>query len=231
MTDRPIIFSGPMVQALLTGRKNQTRRILKPQPPKNARYTGIHFASDEPDSWFFNSPNGPSKARRAHEAGDHLWVRESGYQLGNAADECRERDGYEACGFRYAADGAAIYLPGMHPGHDYERRRPSIHMPRWASRLTLLVTDVRVERLQDISEEDARAEGAEWAKVGSGSFLRLREEWRFGDVASGPSARSAFTDLWNSIHGPDAWAANPWVAVITFRTIHANIDSVEAQAA
>ena len=96
------------------------------------------------------------------------------------------------------------------------RWRPSIHMPRWASRLTLTVTDVRVQRLQEISEEDARAEGAYPCEGG----------WSYGgSPLAGTTARGAFYCLWNSLHGPDAWSANPWVCALTFTVDRRNIDA------
>ena len=92
------------------------------------------------------------------------------------------------------------------------RWRPSIHMPRSASRLTLTVTEVRVQRLQDISEEDARAEGIE------GEFLPWPQGyWTY---------RPYFAELWNSLHGPDAWDANPWVVALSFTVQHGNIDQI-----
>ena len=94
--------------------------------------------------------------------------------------------------------------------------RPSIHMPRWASRLTLRITDVRVQRLQEISEADARAEGAPLE-------LRLLDSVRLGATAS---HTGGFERLWESIHGPDSWASNPWVWCLSFRVIHKNIDEV-----
>lgn len=96
------------------------------------------------------------------------------------------------------------------------RWRPSIHMPRWASRLTLRITDVRVQRLQEISEADARAEGAPLE-------LRLLDSVRLGATAS---HTGGFERLWESIHGPDSWASNPWVWCLSFRVIHKNIDEV-----
>lgn len=201
MTDRPIIFSVPMIRALLEGRKSQTRRMAW----KLWR---------DPD---MRDEMRPSKWQRV-QPGDRLWVRESGVQLGNATDDGRERDGYEVCGFRYTSDGSTIYLPGKFEGHDYEASRPSIHMLRWASRLTLTVIAVRVERLQDISEEDARAEGM--ADIGDAEMKRIGID---GLVAS-TSGRRSFWLLWDHLHGPAAWNANPAVTVINFDVAKRNID-------
>jgi hypothetical protein len=128
--------------------------------------------------------------------------------------------------------------------------RPSIHMPRWASRLTLTVTGVRVQRLQEISEADARSEGASW-RLGCSGFLGKDAGWsmdwsRVGEMSafahrkpggpakapltekdiSLPDARMAFASYWNSLHGPDAWDANPWVVALTFTVQRGNIDQI-----
>lgn len=194
MKERPILFSGPMVRAILAGTKTQTRRIVKPQPP--SRWNHLHgavFCSGEHErsggclgDAVLPCPYGVP--------GDRLWVRETWGEFGPTIDA--EQD------FRYRADG---YQPPA--GRVW---RPSVHMPRWALRITLEITDVRVERLQDISEESARAEGAiGWSE-------RLPGRW---DCRG--TARDAFRDLWQSINGPDSWDPNPWVWVISFRRIEA----------
>ncbi|MBS7697835.1 MULTISPECIES: hypothetical protein [unclassified Chelatococcus] len=238
MADRPILFSGPMVRALLEGRKTQTRRIIKPQPPEGARYAGIHYASDEPDSHFFNTPIGPFKVRQRINEGDRLYVRESwnwtfikdlapGETLGRTVDECCAANGGFACpvgdGIVYAATNAH-----EHPEFGKARWKPSIHMPRWASRLTLVATDVRVQRLQDISEEDAIAEGIfERSAIGDDpmhdTWTWRREGWRY------PTPRMAYAALWTEINGPGSWEANPWVAAYTFSAHRCNIDQMEAE--
>jgi hypothetical protein len=218
MTDRPIIFSAAMIQALLAGRKTQTRRIINPQPPSDARYAGIHFASDEPDTWFFNTSVGPHKIPIRFDVGDRLYVRESHALVPSSAYRMSEgvvqtinpADRYEA----------AIYAAGW--DRSKPKWRPSIHMPRWGSRLTLLVTDVRVQRLQDIGEEDAEAEGArsafgEWFDAG---FCQV--------PADGVPRRTLFAGLWGQIHGADAWAENPWVVAISFTVQRGNIDAMPA---
>jgi hypothetical protein len=207
---RPILFSGPMVRAILAGCKTQTRRALKPQPAADARYAGVHFAHDEPDSFFFNSPRGPMKVRQQIEEGDHLWVKETWRTYSTLdADPPRNIIGMRVW---YEADDG--YKP-------QSRTRSSIHMPRWASRLTLTVTDVRVERLQALSEADAIAEGVE------------RDEdagaWRDYEMPSmqccgGP--RSSYATLWDSINGPGSWDANPWVAAYTFTIHRQNVDAL-----
>lgn len=177
MTDRPILFSAPMVRALLDGRKTQTRRILKPQPlmgytPDVTASKGIRFAK-----------------------GDRLYVRERVW-LPEGTDN---------------PHGHVTY----HADHGDDRAlkwRPGIHMPRWASRLTLTVTDVRIERLQEISEEDAIAEGS-------------REPSLVPIIGACWSERDAYAKLWEHINGPGGWGANPWVVALTFTVEQRNIDA------
>ncbi|MCV2877579.1 hypothetical protein OE699_01835 [Sedimentimonas flavescens] len=217
MTDKPILFNGPMVRTILEGRKTQTRRVIKPQLGDIAR--AFQFV---PGKWRFLDH---SRAR-VHQlfsppfsTGDRLWVREAhfltnkhAYRLSVGVDQSiNPDDDYQACVY---AEGFDLSRTGM-------RLRPSIHMPRWASRLTLIVEDVRVQRLQDISEADAKSEGCDAEQAKSLALC---------DGAMPGNSKRCFHWLWNSINGPEAWDANPWVAAITFRAIRANIDSPEARA-
>ncbi|MBX5154598.1 hypothetical protein HJB78_27175 [Rhizobium lentis] len=209
MADRPILFSGPMVRALLAGTKTQTRRTLKFQPApgisiirKTIRpLDGSPYHSFERRSVYGNYA-GELDIRI--KRGDRLWVRES-WKPHSTFDHLPPREMPESNVF-YLADEK--YSPSG------SRGRPGIHMPRWASRLTLTVTDVRVERLQDITEEDARAEGCSvtWS----------------GDMSEGPSkwANENYADLWDDINGPGAWEANPWVVAYTFTVDKRNIDQI-----
>ena len=220
MADRPIIFSAPIVRALLDGRKTQTRRVLKPQPPPSARYAGVRFATGLPDCWFFNPP---FAVREVYAVGDRLWVREAwctNFLISGGSERTPAGCHYRADGKHVIVDDGDGYAVLNKNGTEKSPWRPSIHMPRWASRLTLTVTDVRVQRLQEISEEDAWAEGLEWAAPTWG-VKGLAESWN-GDP------RLAFAALWNSLHGPAAWDANPWVAAITFTVERRNIDAREA---
>jgi hypothetical protein len=190
-------MTGESVRAIRAGTKTQTRRVLKPQPPEGARYTGVHYASYEANSWFFSSPSGARKIRQRFDDEDLLWVRET-WKPHSTFARVRPRDIPPSTIF-YAADDA--YAPSNTPW------RSSIHMPRWASRLTLAVTDLRVQRLQDISEEDAVAEGCS----------------AFGPAPGDPhdgvpigGAVEAYAALWDSLHGRGAWDANPWVAAVSF---------------
>lgn len=194
--ERPILFSGPMVRAILECRKTQTRRVVKPQPEKSPVRTYQWKWTPKPKhsvSW-----NGPVRVDCPHcsiwtkhcpygTVGDRLWVRETHMiSFGEIA---------------YAATDQ--HLVGC------DKWRPSIHMPRWASRLTLEITGVRVERLQEISDSDAMAEGVPCEPV----FDTDR------GIDGQVFARKEFQSLWQSINGPESWAANPWVWVIEFKRI------------
>ena len=225
MADRPIIFSAPMVRALLDGRKTQTRRKFE-LPANSGRMKLSAMPNIRECKW---------------QRGDRLWVREA-WRIGAwdwnnaqiAVDYCDgprkewlavdDGDMLHRLIDQSRADAVKAGLPlrysyyeySWSPGHSPCRWRSPIHMPRWASRLTLLVTDVRVQRLQEISEADAKAEG-----VGGVCW----EDWR--DYGGPSSYRLPFRSLWNSIHGHDAWDHNPWVAALTFTVHRCNIDKME----
>lgn len=188
MKERPIIFSGPMVRALLDGRKTQTRRIVKPQP----RYDivqcegGIGFYEKTPNPTssgysVFGCPYGVP--------GDRLWVRETWRPS--------------------QVDGVAWYAETC-GDESHHRWRPSIHMPRWASRITLEITGVRVERVQSISREDAIAEGCDEESLGSQHC-----------IDGMPAPCVWYMDLWNSLNAARGfgWDANPWCWVLEFRRV------------
>lgn len=233
MADRPILFSAPMIRALLAGTKTQTRRAI-PQ--------AMQDAYDNYDDWCSNVSAGVPTSRQWErefflervriQPGDRLWVRESGHLLREAYDhdpQLRE-DLWRDAGFQHSADGsiapARDYDPPLAEWIDDCARivRPSIHMPRWASRLTLCVTDVRVERLQDISEEDARAEGVVQRPDG---WFTVVDTSR-GLTGAATHAVGAYAMLWETINGTGAWDANPWVAAYTFAVRSGNIDTLPA---
>lgn len=202
MTDRPILFSGPMVRALLDSRKTQTRR---PVSPRNCTVMGGRLLP----IW---------------KPGDRLWVREAWAPL----SDCFCADpGTTAliCGGFHRAD----YSEGLRQDDgSLVRWRPSIHMPRSASRLTLIVTDVRVQRLQDISKADAIAEGIDLrGSAGLCGWRSYRETGRAQRNFADP--RDSFQTLWDSINAKRAqgWDANPWVVATAFQPIADNIDSLE----
>jgi hypothetical protein len=219
MKERPILFSGPMVRALLDGRKTQTRRVLK-QATGPSLSVGIE---NEPGVAELSWLSGDGPGHDVHETikkvpcpyglpGDRLWVRET-HSIGPGPAVVLE-PGESAGVLRwphvtYTADGAVERRDTRWQGA-FGKSRPSIHMPRWASRIELEVTGVRVERLQDISLRDVRAEGCE-----------VREFWLFGADAAGRQrvGASVYRDLWESINGAGTWAANPYVWCVSFRRV------------
>jgi hypothetical protein len=171
MKERPILFSAPMVRALLAGTKTQTRRAWPEQPPAG---TPIGYTPD-------------TQAGRYGKRGDQLWVREA-WRADKRCDHAAPREISPRSAVMYEADGGACQYPLMTPG----KLRPGMFMPRWASRITLEVTGVRVERLWEISQADVQAEGCD------------------GYVLT-------YAKLWESINGPGSWDANPWVWVVEFK--------------
>lgn len=232
--ERPILFSGPMVQAILEGRKTQTRRVVKLSDPTQT------YAQFDDDGW----PMSEDIYGDWHRddcpygvVGDRLWVRETW----KYDDWTEEGEPY----IRYAADNATQL---MTPSDDWADRvmsiwaelsapenynidqrardrkwRPSIFLPRWASRITLEVVSVRVERVQDISEEDAIAEGVETAMPATaGAVLPSNDMLRtngYGVVMQ--SAKAEYAKLWDTINAKRGygWDANPWVWVIEFKQV------------
>lgn len=253
MKERPILFSAPMVRAVLDNRKGQTRRVVKlPE--------GI---TEGP--WYWAPPSGRSEPGYADpgvqywtkrgnhidpcpygQPGDRLWVRETWIYRGSEAHFGGGKEPSAAAWVKYPADGVERKIPRPvhdHSGvpsqrrqregestwdyHEYMRRwfqigRPSIHMPRWASRLTLEVTGIRIERLQDITEADAQAEGAVFTDFGKDRWGNQHPGWTMEPPAADQvhclgTARYAFANLINKINGPKTWDANPWVWVVEFR--------------
>jgi len=203
----PIIFNGDMVRAILAGQKTQTRRPINPAPMMITDSSAVPWEGDPETLAKLLKKSG--KACPFGQPGDLLWVRETWSQI----------DDTEFGGERWIDYRATPKYPessGRRPaGWDDEpentplRWRQSIHMPRWASRILLRVTAVRVERVQDLSEQDAMAEGVTEMMFHPGRCL--------SQCASGisfPSAISAYRDLWESIYGN--WDVNPWVWVVEF---------------
>jgi hypothetical protein len=196
MTDRPIIFSAPMIRALLDGRKTQTRRIYRVPPGSYVEQGRIWAMTD-------GCPHGD--AALPYAPGDRLWCKEVwGLGISDHGDCPR----YKAT-LDYMC-GDKIVSPHEGP---FAWKSPRF-MPKRFSRLTLLVTDVRVQRLQEISSADAIAEGC--PPYANSATIDCDT----------PNPRDDFKRLWNGIHGPDAWDANPWVAAITFDVKHGNIDDL-----
>lgn len=211
--ERPILFSGAMVRAILDGRKTQTRRIVNPQPPESIdalhgyelskrapydiedeeqRVFGWGFQDD--DNGYYKFPYG--------SIGDHLWVRETHMLVPASSGIACNPNVQRTFG---GADQAAVYATDKAKLGDIGPFKPSIHMPRWASRITLEINRVRVEQLNAISGRDVLAEGVD--NGSSNPTMGVRWE---------NMQRMAFESLWESINGPDSWVANPWVWVISF---------------
>jgi hypothetical protein len=216
MKERPILFSGAMVRAILSGAKTQTRRIVKPQPTKTS---GTHRGYPLPlmaNDWAWphprtsaattisNRPNGPL-GWEIHcpygQPGDRLWVRE--------AWSIDPHPGPNYSGGLRSPDGGEVMYRATDGWHG--PWRPSIHMPHWASRLTLEITGVRVERLKEIGAADAMEEG-----------VAVHADHYNKPIGHPCSPVMAYRDLWEYINGPGSWDANPWVWVVEFRRIVAD---------
>ncbi|EPM1346550.1 hypothetical protein RFE38_000214 [Klebsiella pneumoniae] len=227
MKERGMIFNSEMVRAILDGRKTQTRRIMKVQPESNQ--LGLLLITDSTKHsdigkyhWAESNATGNHVRSKLFSCpfgavGDRIWVRETwssdfanyypNDRVWYAADNNRRLDIEVVDGVR------GIYSPESDV-HVPFRWQPSIHMPRWASRILLEITNVRVERLNAISEEDARAEG-----IIDGGCLNCGEPEPCGCANPEPDATDAFAYLWQSIYGQDNWNANPWVWVIEFKRV------------
>lgn len=249
--DLPIPFSIPMVEALLAGRKTVTRRVLKPQFPKWVRTAGFTMFTpprkvsgrgtfiDENGTDF-----GPSEkfAPLKYCQGDRLWVREP-WRVSQHWDKTKPSDlSPRSTTVFFLAGGSianqsedGLWRPDDWPEHRgliplwAGRNRPGIFLPRWASRTTLLVENVRVERLQAITAEDAIAEGIERFSTdfgqGWGIYDRdLGRDGKPGYVTRDPV--ESYASLWRSINGPKSWEQNPWVTVTTFAVVRQNIDAI-----
>ncbi|HCC5915891.1 hypothetical protein [Klebsiella pneumoniae] len=232
MKERGMIFNGEMVRALLDGRKTQTRRIMKAQPSEDFTPMNMALEADYKARWYtpgivdkdgYLQPAGKEVFGVANEnegyscpfgaVGDRIWVRETWdrYNI--------DQDSHDMA---YRAT-----IPEDWP--ESGRWRPSIHMPRWASRITLEITDVRVERLNAISEQDAQSEGVHtevWDQtVVARNYAAIDEFFQFWSedmphyVEMNQLYRSSFRSLWESIYGAENWQANPWVWVIEFKRV------------
>lgn len=227
MKERPILFNGDMVRAILAGRKTQTRRVVKPEGAvhitpfvgSDNKRTGEYgwHSSEYLISKHIFCPYG--------QPGDRLWVRERCkyediFYKGNDL-----REGCFRARIEYYADNSIIERD-VDVEHwscacemNTDKWHPSIHMPRWASRITLEVTDVRVQRLQEISEEDALAEGVETVGRDPDGAVLYRDY--FSDDYAW-SAGESFISLWHTLHGfkgPNAWSFNPWVWAMSFKVV------------
>ena len=219
MRERPILFSGAMVRAILAGTKTQTRRAVKWRGVTSGLNLGFSGLGVEqtPAGFVLTSPSRTSIDWRCDptpcpygDPGDRLWVRETwSPNFGNDGGYLYRADYNGASGYHSACLKSGVWT------HYTEQWRPSIHMPRAVSRITLEITGVRVERLQAISHTDAYAEGAPLVDEVTG------REVLFAAAARNGSYRLGFRALWESINGPGSWDANPWVWVVEFKRVEA----------
>lgn len=230
MRERPILFSAPMVRAILDGRKAQTRRVMKHQPQRVVVHDiGPMLAIQQPRGnrrWLW--PNARAEVIAAcpyGQPGDRLWVRETFAAWWDTATGKRSHVmGYRADINDPEWDGFGADDPWWLDA----KWEPSIHMPRAFSRIQLEITDVRIERLQAISESDAAAEGVHRIQIGSGYpdlFSAFPTSWAEvieQQADAHEDARLAYRDLWESINGPGSWSINPWVWVVEFKRVTAN---------
>lgn len=228
MKEHPILFTGAMVRAILDGRKTQTRRPIKPQPPASWQPTvgtfhptkvdrkGIEF----PGEAMFGASDETFGCRAPFAVGDRLWVRETwglcaygdptDFYLGSVVTEGK---GFlDRYGIEYRADWGT--------NQESAFWRPSILMPRWASRLTLEVTGIRPERITSIPQSDALAEGIEYRRAG-GMSPGGSGTYHVGEEHHASTPKEAFAALWDSIYGktPLAWQHNPWTWATTFKVV------------
>ncbi len=265
MADRPILFSAPMILGLLQGRKMQTRRVLTRNNSSfgsapRSYWDHADFSKAYPENGYLHVPCHASDSRdgiascpRCDEMGwdgtvhrlwpkweidDRLWVREAHYLTDDGDNELAVYAEDEASVRQHLAQISS--LEDRHVAANWSRHkklRPSIHMPRWASRLTLVVENVRVQRLQDISEADAMAEGVEMESADPpfyyvpGIFPHSRTAVGVEEPGHVPHAVRSYAKLWSEINGPGSWESNPWIIALTFHVIKANIDADEARAA
>lgn len=244
MKERPILFSASMVRAILDGKKTQTRRVVKSSRANNAELW--RRFGDEPllweslvkgengayeHDWFTKCPYGT--------VGDQLWLRES-WRIGAwnkdesklCIDYC---DGPRLEWIKIKEGFVKYWEQSTHDAHKSEHKetgngfkwkpgespcrwRPSIHMPRWASRINLLIKSIRVERLNEISEDDAKAEGVE-PFFSTHQSIGRDQTMTTGERISDCEHRASFACLWDDIHGDNSWQQNPWVWVVEFEVM------------
>jgi hypothetical protein len=266
LADRPILFSGPMIRALLDGRKTQTRRVVKDVPdtpapdchplhtPKHPApyldaYCGERKTTANPRGmgrnwhwWQVDDRPGHVAFRLPYAPGDRLWVKErwNAFAFSEDGEEAWPTKtiptGEEMAEIRDEAcrvDVRAVYRESdrARQWFGHQKWRPSIHMPRWASRLTLTVTEVRVQRLQEISEDDAIAEGCRPFFDHDNPTERAAPNGTVRKMAPLRGPADDFHRLWDSLNADRApWDSNPWVVAVSFTVHKGNIDQMEVAA-
>lgn len=197
MRERPILLNVDMVRAVLNGSKTQTRRIMKVQPDEDGLAKVTNGPWVDTSERVYNCPFG--------QPGDRLWVRETFSVVPRTAYAASEDVQQVIC--PNDSHDAAIFRAGWEHSTGGIRWRPSIHMPRWASRITLEITGVRVERLNSMTESDALAEGCHGGHGAIPGYMYSA------------TPHEHFHHIWESIYGADSWQANPWVWVIEFKRV------------
>lgn len=197
----PLLMSAPMVRAMISGHKTQTRRVIKGQP--TAGVTGVSFeygSGLQPRFVFYRSGQQPVIIKcRYGQPGDSIWIRETFLYIHSMQSVI------------FRADLVSVEAAGI--GAMYGGWKPSIHLPRQHCRLTRKIADIRIEQLQDITEADARAEGFVSKQFEAANVIRFAAG-REPVIDDAPSARDAFHGIWCDLNGQESWDANPFVAVI-----------------
>ncbi|MCK3279179.1 morphogenetic protein [Escherichia coli] len=215
MTERGMIFNGEMVRAILDGRKTQTRRIMKLQPkPSKSRPGDFWFSSKKLESMVHVSDLAPGNSPIADY---HLFIQEHCCPFGAVGDRIWVRETWARYNIDQNSHDIAYRATTPADWPEEGRWRPSIHMPRWASRILLEITSVRVERLNAISEEDAEAEGIDMEALydSQDCYDCIADH----NMTGRPTVTGAFKYLWESIYGEEGWKFNPWVWVIEFKRV------------
>ncbi|MCW9252089.1 hypothetical protein N5I36_08965 [Klebsiella aerogenes] len=222
MTERGMIFNGEMVRAILDGRKTQTRRIMKIQPEHSGlglrRVIDSKNGSDDGKYFWSLSDACGLKIRSKSftcpfgSVGDRIWVREA-FRVHSRATDVATLVYKASVRNSWTEQTHRVPVAVCNKAAMPEKWTPSLHMPRWASRLLLEITDVRVERLREISQADAEAEGV--GKLKKGFWKNYQPGWTEFQL----TARGSFATLWKSIYGDESWYADPWVWVIEFKRI------------
>lgn len=223
MRELPILMNGPMVRAVLEGRKTVTRRICRDQPHVSAGTDGVAWPDGKgTDTITWGGAPGCYLDRSPYHVGDLLWVRETFLREPHPSDLGMTREMIPHIWDMACAAAGTIHFRADE-SHDWvadgRRWTPSIHMPRWASRITLEVIGVRVELLQSISDEQCIAEGIERDQTYPTLWRRGRLEGDQNTVNVTGFPKLAFRSIWEAINGPANWKANPWVWVVEFKRI------------
>ena len=227
MTERGMIFNSEMVRAILDGRKIQTHRIIKDctvgrDPISKFIQIGKKFIGCYPE----DVPELIRECCPYGVPGDRIWVRET---FQGPLFDFEQMEAYQEDSSKFKKPEFCVYKADGKPAPEFFDAddnlhcgwRPSIHMPRWASRITLEITGVRVEQLKSISEEEARSEGV--ARLREGFWKHYQPGWTQHQL----SARGSFATLWDSIYGSGEWDRNPWVWVLEFKRIEGDLHATD----